>query len=164
MIFKFSCYLSFSEVVLWVVPQFMHLQRAKDLHIKGFVLFSLATLGVLLETQEFQAVFFDSMIWLMILLHVIFFPCQQHLKTKFPCCYLTGPVLPICPVSFILQLIFNPPKINCNLELFCGNSFLEMAERAGDDSNHKQEANDFYPHGSLTQHLANSKKMLRYFQ
>lgn len=74
----------------------------------------------------------------------------------------------ICPdqcflfvlVSFSLQLIFNHPKINCDFQLLCGssccNSFFEMAEWAGDNSNHEQEANDFFSHESLTQHLAKS--------
>lgn len=63
-------------------------------------------------------------------------------------------------VSFSLQLIFNHPKINCDFQLLCDssccNSFSQMAEWAEDDSNHEQEANDFSPHESLTQHLANS--------
>lgn len=64
-------------------------------------------------------------------------------------------------VSLSLQLIFKHPKINCDFQLLCGfsycNSFFKMPEWAGDDSNHEQEANDFFPHESLTQHLANSR-------
>ena len=87
------------------------------------------------------------------------FLANNILKLLFAAAIWPGQDFLFVLVYFSLQLIFNHPKINCDFQLLCGssccNSFFEMAEWAGDDSNHEQEANDFFPHESLTQHLAN---------
>lgn len=109
----------------------------------------------------FLHVYFCFLIVLSLCLVCIFFPCQNHFKTLFVVAIWPGQCFLFVLVSFSLQLIFNHPKINRDFQLLCGcgccNSFFEMAEWAGDDSNHEQEANDFFPHESLTQHLANSR-------
>lgn len=95
------------------------------------------------------------------LVSIFFFICQHTLKLLFVVAIWPAQSFLFVLVSFSLRLIFNHPKINCDFQLLCGsnccNSFFEMAEWAEDDSNHEQEANDFFSHESLTQHLANSR-------
>ena len=108
-----------------------------------------------------------SVVLTLCLVCIFSFLANNVLKLLFAAVIWPGQDFLFVLVSFSLQLIFNHPKINCDFQLLCGssccNSFFEMAEWAGDDSNQEQEANDFFPHESLTQHLANSSDAVEVF-